>query len=50
MVTDLTCGVTGGGELGLLATDPEVGSLPFTRVIGRGPTDREMARPRGARR
>jgi phosphoglycolate phosphatase-like HAD superfamily hydrolase len=25
-------------------TDPEVGSLTFTRVIGREPTDREMAR------
>ena len=29
-------------------TDPEVGSLTFTRVIGRDPTDREMARLLGA--
>lgn len=25
-------------------TDPEVGRLTFTRVLGRSPTDREMAR------
>ena len=32
-------------------TDPEVGScLTFTRVIGRDPTDREMARLLGAYR
>ena len=29
-------------------TDPEVGRLTFTRVIGREPTDREMARLLGA--
>jgi phosphoglycolate phosphatase-like HAD superfamily hydrolase len=29
-------------------TDPEVGSLTFTRVLGREPTDRELARLLGA--